>query len=73
MKYKELIAKSDKELTKELSSLISKLREFRFDMATKENKNSKSILNTKKNIAKILTLKRERELAKFIEEEKKNA
>jgi ribosomal protein L29 len=73
MKYKELIQKSDKELTKELSLQMSKLRELRFDMATRENKNTKSILGTKKNIARILTLKKERELAKLVEEEKKNA
>ena len=72
MKYKDLIAKNDKLLEKELTELQKRLRELRFDMATKENKDTKAILNVRKDIARILTLKRERSIALGLEEEKKN-
>ncbi|HBG81327.1 TPA: 50S ribosomal protein L29 [candidate division CPR2 bacterium] len=70
MKYKELIQKNDKQLDKELNDLYKNLRDFRFGMVAREIKNVKAIKNVKKDIARILTLKKERDIAKSLEEEK---
>jgi len=67
MKYKELIQKNDKQLDKELNDLYKNLRDFRFGMVAREIKNVKAIKNV---IARILTLKKERDIAKSLEEEK---
>lgn len=70
MKYKELIFKNEKQINKDLADLRIKLRELRFGMATREIKNTKAIRNVRLDIARILTLKREKDLAKTLEEEK---
>ncbi|KKQ94607.1 MAG: coiled-coil [candidate division CPR2 bacterium GW2011_GWC1_39_9] len=72
MKYKEFIAKNDKQLTKDLADALKNLRELRFGIATREVKNTKAIVNVRKDIARILTLRREREIAKVLSEESKN-
>lgn len=70
MKYKELVVKNEKQINKDLSDLQKKLRELRFGMSTREVKDTKAILRVRKDIARILTLKREREIASSLKEEK---
>lgn len=56
MKTKDLREKNQGELEKLLDEKREAARKFRFDMATKQAKNSRSIRNEKRDIAKILTL-----------------
>ena len=63
MKVKEIREKSSSDLEKELSELKSELFKLRFQLATNGLDNPMKIKNTKKDIAKIKTILRERELA----------
>ncbi len=56
MKMQELKDKNINELRKRLSEKQEKLRKLRFDMASKQVKNTKDIRNNKKEVARILTL-----------------
>lgn len=56
MKIRELRQKSEKELEKTLIDLRDKLRELRFNLAGGKVKNIKEIHQTKKDIARVLTL-----------------
>lgn len=56
MKIKELREKSEGELKKLLDEKRELARKFRFDVATRQAKNSRAIRNEKRDIAKILTL-----------------
>ena len=56
MKIRELRQKSDKELQNTLITLRDKLRELRFNLAGGKVKNIKEIHQTKKDIARVLTL-----------------
>jgi len=56
MKIKELRQKSKKELNQTLISLRDKLRELRFNLTGGKVKNIKEIHQTKKHIARVLTL-----------------
>ena len=62
MKLKEIIGKSEKEL----KDLLAEKRQdlFKLNLDNKQNKlkNTRSIFNTRKEIARILTLIREKEL-----------
>ena len=62
MKLKEIIGKSEKEL----KDLLEEKRQdlFKLNLDNKQNKlkNTRSIFNTRKEIARILTLIREKEL-----------
>jgi len=60
MKIRELRQKSEKELQQVLVSLRDKLRELRFNLAGGKVKNIKEIHQTKKDIARILTLLKEK-------------
>jgi len=53
---------SDTELTDELSRERAKLFNLRRENTTRQLQNTAAISQTRKNIARILTLKREREL-----------
>lgn len=55
-------AKSPKELQKQLSDLITKLKTIQVEFHTKENKNVKEINSIKRDIARIHTINREIEL-----------
>lgn len=70
MKTKDIAGKDEKEL----KNLLKEKRKDLFDLnlENKQNKlkNTRSIFNTKKEIAKILTLIREKELSKSHEEVK---
>lgn len=56
MKTSELNQKSKEELQKLLRDLREKSRQLRFDLKTGKVKNIREIRNTKKDIARILTL-----------------
>lgn len=60
MKPKELRTKSNDELEKLLSGDRSKLRRERFESANAKSKNIKISANIKKEIARILTVLREK-------------
>ncbi len=62
MKTKEIRALNDKELKKQLEAAHKELFELRFKAATKQLKNHREIPRLKKNIARLKTLIREREL-----------
>jgi ribosomal protein L29 len=56
MKIKELISLSKEELTKKMEDGREKLRQLRFDLAAGKVKNVKEIHQTRKDIARIMTL-----------------
>ncbi|MBI4837501.1 MAG: 50S ribosomal protein L29 [Candidatus Portnoybacteria bacterium] len=56
MKIKELREKSEKELQTMLEENREKLRQIKFEFASKQPKNPKIISQLKKDIARILTL-----------------
>ena len=62
MKVNEIRKMSSSDLEKELVSLKSELFKLRFQLATNGLDNPMKIKNTKKDIAKIKTILREREL-----------
>lgn len=63
MKAKEWREKSVGEREKSLVELGENLRKLRFDLATREAKNSSEHSKIRKDIARILTLMREEEVA----------
>lgn len=69
MKVKEIRQKSDKELQKLLANLRDKLRDLRFKTASKQLKNYKEMGKIEKEVARILTVMKERKLAKEIKAE----
>ena len=62
MKVNEIRKMTSPDLEKELVELKSKLFKLRFSLATNGLENPMEIKNTKKDIAKIKTILREREL-----------
>lgn len=64
MKISEMVSKKDEGLNKDLSELKRQLEEARFKVSTREEKNLRMIRNIKKDIAKIMTILREREIIK---------
>lgn len=60
MKIRELRQKPKKELQENLIGLRDKLRELRFNLTGGKVKNIKEIHQTKKDIAKVLTLLNEK-------------
>lgn len=60
MNIKELRAKNDAELLKDIAAMQEQTRELRFKMHSQEVKNVKSIAVVRKNIARIRTLLGER-------------
>ena len=60
MKAKELRQKPEKELQKLLQELREKLRKLRFDLVSGKVKNVREIRQTRKDIARILTILNER-------------
>lgn len=59
MTIKELKQKSQQELELMLRESREKLRQFKFDLASKKLKKTNQIKETKKIIARILTIKRD--------------
>lgn len=62
MKTKEIRALSPEELTKQLEATYQELFELRFRLATKQLVNHREVPRVKKEIARLKTLMREREL-----------
>ncbi len=60
MEASELRQKNRKELQRELSEKKDKLRQFKFDLSAGKIKNIKEIKDTKKTIARILTILKEK-------------
>ncbi len=60
MKIKELREKSENELQNLLKENRDKVRQLRFDSVSKQQKNVKEISQLKKDIARILTLLRQK-------------
>jgi large subunit ribosomal protein L29 len=60
MKAKELREKSKEELEKMLGDLKKKLQKLRFDLAEKRLKNVREIRTTKRDIARVLTILKEK-------------
>ena len=61
MKVQEFRKKSDKDLTKLLTSLRDDVRDLRFKVFSKEVKNHQLLKIVKKDIAKLLTVLKERQ------------
>lgn len=60
MKIKELREKNSEELQKLLNDKRESVRKLRFDIAAKQVKNNRQIRSNKKDVAKILTLIKEK-------------
>ena len=64
MKIQEIRKKSDLELGKMLAELRESLRSLRFKIASREVKNNQQMRQTKKDIARILTVFKEQTRAR---------
>ncbi len=62
MKVKEILALSNEELVKQGEEAQKELFELRFRLSTKQLVNHREIRRVKKNIARLKTIIREREL-----------
>lgn len=69
MKMKELQKLDTKELNEKLAELRNKTRELRFSIANNQLKAVRELRDTKKTIAKILTLMNKNRIAKEVEKE----
>ena len=63
MKADDIRKKTTEELQKELVSLKEELFKLRFQHATNQLENPQQIVNCKRDIARVMTVIRERELA----------
>lgn len=63
MKIKELRQKTEKELKDLLDEDRFKLAQFKFDLASKKLKNIKQLAELRKDIARILTISKQKEQA----------
>lgn len=70
MKFKELKQKTEAELQKMLVELRDKLRDMRFKVSQRQLKKVRDIRKTKRTIARILTLLKERETGGEIKNKK---
>ena len=61
MKIQDIRKKSDSDLTKMIEGLRGAVRDLRFKIAGKEVKNHQQLKQTRKDIARILTVLREKE------------
>lgn len=73
MKIKEIAAKKDKELLAELDQVQAKLTKLRFEVAAKESDKTSDVDKMKKDIARIKTILREREIQREEAGNEKNA
>ncbi len=62
MKVEEILALSNEELVKQLEAVQKELFELRFRLATKQLVNHRQVRRVKKEIARLKTIMREREL-----------
>jgi large subunit ribosomal protein L29 len=73
MKVKEIVAKKDAELTRELGLLKDKLLKVKFEVATRETNQHTDVAKIKRDIARISTILREREIQREEEKNEKKA
>lgn len=71
MKIDKIIEKKDKDLEIELESLKNKLLKAKFEVAAKETNKHTEIKELKKDIARIKTILREREIERSEEKDEK--
>jgi large subunit ribosomal protein L29 len=62
VKISEIRALNNEELTKQLAAAHKEMLDIRFQLATKQLVNHRRIMMTRKKIAQLNTIKREREL-----------
>jgi len=62
LKIEEIRALSDKELAEKIETLRRELMDLRFKLATRQLTNHRELVKVKKDIARLLTIKSEREL-----------
>ena len=60
LKAKEIRAKTDAELQKDIMAFREQMRTLRFKLSAQESKNLREISAVRKNVAKILTILKER-------------
>ena len=60
MKIKELRLKNDNELIRDLAAMQEKVRELNFKLHAQELKNTKEIAGVKKDVARVMTILKER-------------
>ena len=60
LKAKEIRAKTDAELQKDMMAFREQMRTLRFKLSAQESKNLREIAAVRKNVAKILTILKER-------------
>ncbi|MBR3341546.1 MAG: 50S ribosomal protein L29 [Clostridiales bacterium] len=63
MKVEEIRKMSDEELSSELASLKEELFKLRFQLATNQLDNPAQITQVKRDIARVMTIQREKQLA----------
>ncbi len=63
MKVEEIRKMSDEELSSELASLKEELFKLRFQLATNQLDNTAQIAQVKRDIARVMTIQREKQLA----------
>ena len=63
MKVEEIRKMSDEELSSELASLKEELFKLRFQQATNQLNNTAQIAQVKRDIARVMTIQREKQLA----------
>ena len=63
MKVEEIRKMSDAELSSELTSLKEELFKLRFQLATNQLDNTAQIAQVKRDIARVMTIQREKQLA----------
>ena len=73
MKINEIVAKKDNDLLAELKTLTDKLAKVKFEVASKETNKHTEIGVIKKDIARIKTILREREIQREEQKDEKNA
>jgi ribosomal protein L29 len=73
MKVNEIVAKKDKDLLLDVKSLKDKLSKLRFEVASKESNKHTGIRVMRKDISRINTILREREIQREEEQDEKNA
>ena len=71
MKVEEIRKKTDKELQKLLAETRDEMREVRFKVASRQFKNYKQVSKLKKDISRILTIMKEKQLLNSVPKEEK--
>lgn len=73
MKINEITAKKDQDLNKKLGEIEEELTKLKFQLATKESDKSADMGKLRKDMARIKTIQREREIQREEEKDEKKA